>query len=366
MFKFLKNKVLTSLLVAGMVVPALPITANAAANAPISVNHMGSSVGASANQFAPFTGAFQGNWDMPNFSYDADGNLIDSFEDPYTGKTDITKTLPGELTAAQRREKDLARRISLAQKCAAEANNPALPFIKVSMQDFLCIYGPMYGNLGARFESCYFDSARYAADYPDVVAAVGNSHAALWNHYKNSGIYEGRIGYVVNLYGETTNTANIYWDLAKVWTPQMTDREIVVWVNKWMCDHMTYGYTANSGGVHSGRCGNYAGEFRTIMCNLGIPVITIGDEGAPGHHMDIRNPDNAKDPHDWNLVYVDNQWLVVDVTWNDGDQPEHIEGPDKTAYLLVSNHPRDGWVANRISCNLESSDNIYSNGEDLL
>lgn len=353
MFKFLKNKILTSLLVAGTIVPALPITAHAAANAPLYTNYEGSSNGASSDQFDPFTGAFQGNWDIPNFNYDAQGNLTIVSEEIYTGKTETTKVLPGTLTGEQSRMRTLSRRIAFAQKSAAEANNPALPFIKVSMQDFLCIYGPMYGNLGARFESCYFDSARYAADYPDVVAAVGNSHAALWNHYKNSGIYEGRIGYVVNLNGETTNPANIYWDLAKVWTPQMTDREIVVWVNKWLCDHMTYGYTANPGGVHSGICGDYANTFRTIMCNLGIPVTSVATKGLKPKE------------HGWNLVYIDNQWLVVDVTWNDSDQPEHIEGPDNTNKLLVPNHPLNSHVIIPCSSEIETDESIYNIGLDL-
>jgi len=37
-----------------------------------------------------------------------------------------------------------------------------------------------------------FDSAYYARKYPDVVAAVGDSYDALYNHYITHGIYEGR------------------------------------------------------------------------------------------------------------------------------------------------------------------------------
>lgn len=37
-----------------------------------------------------------------------------------------------------------------------------------------------------------FDPEYYAAKYPDVVNAVGNSPSALVNHYINFGIYEGR------------------------------------------------------------------------------------------------------------------------------------------------------------------------------
>ncbi len=37
-----------------------------------------------------------------------------------------------------------------------------------------------------------FDPVYYAAKYPDVVAAVGDSRQALINHYLTFGIYEGR------------------------------------------------------------------------------------------------------------------------------------------------------------------------------
>lgn len=40
-----------------------------------------------------------------------------------------------------------------------------------------------------------FDSARYAADYPDLAAAFGNDKSALYNHYITSGRKEGRKAY---------------------------------------------------------------------------------------------------------------------------------------------------------------------------
>ena len=42
-----------------------------------------------------------------------------------------------------------------------------------------------------------FDAAYYAATYPDVAAAVGNDEAALYNHYVNYGVNEGRTPYAV-------------------------------------------------------------------------------------------------------------------------------------------------------------------------
>ena len=37
-----------------------------------------------------------------------------------------------------------------------------------------------------------FDSEYYAKMYPDVVVALGNNKEALWNHYVNHGLAEGR------------------------------------------------------------------------------------------------------------------------------------------------------------------------------
>lgn len=333
MIKKTKNKLIASLLLATMIIPAFSIDAQAAASAPRYTSHTA-----------------ECGWDAPNFHFDKDGNFVDTNVDEYSGKTETTVSDPSVvLSGEEYLEMRRTRKINIAQKCVKEANNPALPFIKVSMNDFMCIYGPMYGDLATKYEGCYFDSVRYAADYPDVVAAVGNTHAALWNHYKTSGIYEGRKGYVVNLYGATTNSRNIYMDLVDVWTPQMTDSEIVMWVNKWLCDHMTYSHHSIPGREEAGVCGNYTSAFQTIMINLGIPSVDVASDG----------PD-ADAGHAWNQVYVNGQWKVVDVTWNDGDQEGGKEGPDNTRLLLVDHHPLENAYIGGASKIEWIVDNIYS------
>ena len=346
MIKKTKNKLITSLLLAAMVIPAFSINAQAAASAPRYTYHTA-----------------ECGWDAPNFYFDKDGNFVDTNVDEYSGKTEVTVSL-NPLYGDEYFEARKTRKINIVQKATKEANNPALPFIKVSMNDFMCIYGPMYGDLATKYEGCYFDSVRYAKDYPDVVAAVGNTHTALWNHYKTAGIYEGRKGYVTNLYGAITNSRNIYMDLADVWTPQMTDVEIVTWVNKWLCNNMTYSFdnSADYGHVKPGQaealigkveanvCGGYASKFETIMINLGIPCVYVSDMGQEHH-------DGG---HAWNQVYVNGQWKVVDVTWNDGDQEGGKEGPDNTRLLLVDHHPREGSFAPGGAAIRWIEDNIYS------
>lgn len=44
-------------------------------------------------------------------------------------------------------------------------------------------------------DGSFFDAAYYGSCYPDVVAAVGTSESALYNHYMTHGKYEGRKPY---------------------------------------------------------------------------------------------------------------------------------------------------------------------------
>ena len=357
MIKKTRNKLIASLLLATMLIPAFSINAQAAwTDAPL--NHPTSLE----------VSNLKGNLGFPNMRWE--GNIFyTDVVDPYSGKTEITKTDPSYgISAEACKQQTLNHRMSLVQKCTAEANNPALPFIKVSMNDFLCIYGPMYGDAATKYESCNFDSTRYAADYPDVVAAVGNTHAALWNHYKTTGIYEGRRGYVVNYSGYSTNVRNIYWDLANVWTPQMTDREIVIWVNKWMCDNATYAYEGLyrndemeaklAGGVQPFVCAGYATEFNYIMSNLGIPCVVVRSGMA-----------NRGAGHAWDWVFIDGQWKEVDVTWNDADGAGGINRPDRTTYLLsaIGTHPENKYlIYPDDACDVQwVADNIYS-GSDCI
>ncbi len=332
-----RRKVLTSLLIGTLVLPMQTITANAGASAPMTSNYLWDT-----------TYNSMGNWQFDlNFNWDENGNFSDEQIDLYSGKTDITWCDPSVgLTGEERFNNNRNRLVYLSEKAKTQADNPAMPFIKVPTKDFLCIYGLMYGDLGSKYEGCYFDSARYAADYPDIVAAVGNSHTALWNHFKTSGIYEGRKGYAVIMDGCTINSKNIYWDLADVWNAQMTDRDIVTWVNKWICDHYYYDhikYNNDLKGIPTtvdthipGKygdpivCGGYSELFVPIMQNLGIPAIYISDG--------VKEPGQG---HAWNQVYVDGQWKVVDVTWNDGDRPNGEEGPDLNVYLMSDHHPRE-------------------------
>ncbi len=84
-----------------------------------------------------------------------------------------------------------------------------------------------------------------------------------------------------------------------------SEREIVRQLAFYVCDHLSYSANATStpntalvgDGVHEGNCMSYAHSFK-FLCDLaGIPCIFVHSED-----------------HQWNQVYVEDQWWHVDVS----------------------------------------------------
>ncbi len=169
-----------------------------------------------------------------------------------------------------------------------------------------------------------FDEARYAADYPDVVAVVGTSHNALWNHFKTQGVLEGRIAHYKCVFDGYTYLCE--WQYSAVeaiclaqscCNAAMSDYDKAVAVNNAMCGRFSYGYNGaenrNLAFTGAGICGDYARFYANAVSALGIPCA----------YVRVTN-------HAWNEVYIGGVWKIVDVTWNDtsGNQ-----------YLLIDSHP---------------------------
>ena len=115
-----------------------------------------------------------------------------------------------------------------------------------------------------------------------------------------------------------------------------TDSEKVEYLNDYLCTLLAYkkgktaGVTrtfAQHGGELQAACGSYARAFKFLCGAAGIPCFTISTSN-----------------HTWNMVYVDGQWLHVDVSANDlYHRPyilltETVEGrtdraPEQTAFL---------------------------------
>ena len=119
-------------------------------------------------------------------------------------------------------------------------------------------------------------------------------------------------------------------------TDGMTDREKVEYLNDYLCTLLAYQKGKTAGvtrtfAQHSGElqaaCGSYARAFKFLCGAAGIPCFTISTSN-----------------HTWNMVYVDGQWLHVDVSANDlYHRPyillaETVQGrtdraPEQTAFL---------------------------------
>ncbi len=276
---------------------------------------------------------------IPTFSMTANAQVIE-YLDPWiptdlrTGQyqfetydTDWEATVHPYIECLNR-----ARKEAIAEVATMDAitDKTGYPFIKVSVDDFLNNFGQMHSYAGSDddwdWDGWYFDSKRYAADYPDVAAQVGTKHSKLWKHYMTTGVREGKKAYRIDDGPE--HHYNVIMAIADAWTPTMTDREKVVIVNNYICQTMfmwdlaTMKPHPGNTGVDGGYAPTYASNFEEIMRQLGIPCIT---------ESSYKENNGINDDVAWNQVYIDGQWYIVDTFMND------MTGSDQ--YLLTTNHP---------------------------
>lgn len=161
-----------------------------------------------------------------------------------------------------------------------------------------------------------FDYMRYAAENPDVAAVFGQDAAALYGHYVNNGIREGRKGY------STNDLANAYLRVyevsSQIINDSMSDEEKIKAVHDWMCLNIAYdhdNYVNDTipdesyslyGAMEKGMavCSGYAETFKTFMDVQGIECESIDGTAKGGHHG-------------WNRVKVNGEDYYIDVTWDD-------------------------------------------------
>ena len=118
-------------------------------------------------------------------------------------------------------------------------------------------------------------------------------------------------------------------------TAEMTDRETVEYFNDYIRTLLAYEKGKTAGitqtfAPHAGElkaaCGSYARAMKFLCAAADIPCFTISSK-----------------THTWNLVYVDGQWLHVDVSANDLSGRNDIllreayggadQAPEATAFL---------------------------------
>ena len=223
-----------------------------------------------------------------------------------------------------------------ANAALAEQDKTGYPFVKIPARDFLCNYQVLsyFNNDG--FD---FDAESYAAMYPEVKEQYGNKFSDLWNHYKTIGVYEGRVAHTN---GMMSCGFDAIMALYEVWTPEMTDREKVIFVNNYLREKLfpietNPGVDVDESGQLAAFARGYEIEFTEIMRQLGIPCIR---ENSYEINHCVRGEIWDSD---WDQVYLDGKWYIVDVYMND------VTNSDQ--YLLMDRHPLaypDYWAKKNI------------------
>jgi hypothetical protein len=191
-----------------------------------------------------------------------------------------------------------------------------------------------------------FDAARYAAEYPDVAAAIGTDKTALYKHFITYGLSQ-------NLEGHSTNDltdARLVWYriLNQIITNDMTDDEKVRTVHDWMIQNLSYDHAAAADSQdnnvymyastiagtmrdHRGICSGYADTFKRAMDFIGIDCVCIDGDAFGGDHR-------------WNAVKLNGKWQFLDVTGDDAicNGVETTGQDSNYKYYLTSDYTMNG------------------------
>ena len=178
-----------------------------------------------------------------------------------------------------------------------------------------------------------FDADYYASLYPEVASVVGTDYKSLYNHYVNTGIYEGRsarLGYFsergeIKLHpaysqerflqqiGFFNNNLKCIDFLQSKVNDSMSEREVVTVIHDEICNRMCYGECATAVGPQTdmdafldGRC---SGTCQTYSCVFDYMCRMVGIESHLVGSISMN--------HGWNRVLIDGIWYDIDVTWDD-------------------------------------------------
>ena len=116
---------------------------------------------------------------------------------------------------------------------------------------------------------------------------------------------------------------------------QTSTYQKIKYVHDWLCNNLTY--KVNGAGIEGfilkkGQCFTYSQMFQYIMNQLDIDCIHI--EGL------ARNS-RLYGSHTWNQVYVNGQWYLIDVCWDDPETGFHykyfLRGQDELNNRIINN-----------------------------
>ena len=174
--------------------------------------------------------------------------------------------------------------------------------------------------------STYFDVQMYLEENPDIRQLYGTpvDYDAVKEHYMTHGKAEGR--------QEPTSVpvTQVYDAVEEAVQAGMSEREKVIAIHDWVCNHTTYdydGYYAGNipatsysveGFFETGRsvCSGYARTMQALLDAAGIK-----NDVVDGY---VKNGASGGGGHAWNKVYVGGNWLYVDATWDDWDKYNYV------------------------------------------
>ena len=166
----------------------------------------------------------------------------------------------------------------------------------------------------------------------DYVLKIGSGRM---DNYFNSNFNASNIESYINTYN---NALNEFYNQAI--TGQESIKDKIVAINKAICNKVRYGFGKGEDSIYANDirttygalvnglavCEGYARLFKACMDKLNVPCVLVSGYGIVGEYVE---------EHMWNYVYLEDKWLGVDVTWNDGDT-EGAEKKDNLDYMLVN------------------------------
>lgn len=210
-------------------------------------------------------------------------------------------------------------------------------------QDFLNLFYTMLNN-GYDFYD-FKCSNKYITCGRDIISTLNDTNTInvinnLVNAYNSTnGVFN--VKYLSNgdirLYAnkkysyDEINYLNIRVDyiISMIISNKMSDKEKIKQVHDYLTNNINYSYSYKADSAYSALvnnyaiCGGYADAFSIFMDRLGIENYKV-----------------VSSNHVWNVVYIDNEWKHIDLTWDDPKNNYNINNTKYDYFLINTNKLR--------------------------
>lgn len=195
-------------------------------------------------------------------------------------------------------------------------------FMPYSKQDLINIFYSVLNNgyesftfyCSSEYTTCLDDVSDIADDDSTLMTDIGN-FVHPYNNFTNIDVILDSLGEVnikiTKMYNEeqinaiNTKIENV---MKELFTDDMDIHDKILVAHDYVIDNANYDLddTKDSGNAYGtlingeSKCAGYADSMAIILSKLGI-----------------KNYKVASSQHVWNAVYIDNEWLQIDLTWDD-------------------------------------------------